>query len=240
MANKLHSKRLDDSLFITLTYPRDYTSDASEWKRHLDVFMKRVARRCKNPCVIWKLEFQKRGAPHFHLVVLERKFISRSWIAEAWNKIVGGGEDHLAVGTHVMAVKEGTSALWYIAGYLGKQAAPPSGCKWTGRWWGMRGKAAYVCRRAEFPLTDGQFYDFVRFARRYQEARGWRVAREGDGYRYTFMPLDTVSKWHAACVVGVNGLGLKISLRMLGLTDKRFLPSEGIHGEAGGCCGGFS
>ncbi|HEY1247874.1 MAG TPA: hypothetical protein VGE97_02690 [Nitrososphaera sp.] len=56
--------------FLTLTYPRVYTSDWRIWKRDLDVFWKWLER--KYPEVmesLWHVEEQKRGAPHFHLLI---------------------------------------------------------------------------------------------------------------------------------------------------------------------------
>lgn len=55
----------------TLTYPGDWEAVAPTGKavkRHLDQFRKRFERAWGMPFVgIWKLEFQRRGAPHLHL-----------------------------------------------------------------------------------------------------------------------------------------------------------------------------
>jgi hypothetical protein len=56
--------------FLTLTYPRLYATNWKIWKRDIEVFFKRLAR--KYPDIVglcWRLEEQKRGAPHFHLIV---------------------------------------------------------------------------------------------------------------------------------------------------------------------------
>ena len=59
---------------VTLTYPGDWLTvvpDGKACKRHLQAFRKRYARawgddlRC-----VWKLEFQGRGAPHYHLLMV--------------------------------------------------------------------------------------------------------------------------------------------------------------------------
>lgn len=53
--------------FITLTYGVRYPNH-DQTKRHLDLLLKRMARIKPNGWVLWRLEWQERGAPHFHLV----------------------------------------------------------------------------------------------------------------------------------------------------------------------------
>jgi hypothetical protein len=56
--------------FGTLTYPRVYADDWRIWKRDLDVLCKWLARKYLDVMVtLWHAEEQKRGAPHFHLLV---------------------------------------------------------------------------------------------------------------------------------------------------------------------------
>ena len=55
------------SLFVTLTYPGDFPLDGRRVKRDLAVFRRAWARRFGVARGMWKLEFQRRGAPHLHL-----------------------------------------------------------------------------------------------------------------------------------------------------------------------------
>jgi len=59
---------------VTLTYPGDWLTVAPHGKAvkvHLDTFRKRYLRAWGDPlCGLWKLEFQRRGAPHFHLLMV--------------------------------------------------------------------------------------------------------------------------------------------------------------------------
>lgn len=59
---------------VTLTYPGDWLTvapDGKTAKSHLRAFQWRYARAWGEPLRgIWKLEFQRRGAPHFHLLVV--------------------------------------------------------------------------------------------------------------------------------------------------------------------------
>lgn len=56
--------------FVTLTYPGAYASDWTVWKRDLDVFLRWLKRNVTSAVgCVWRVEFQKRGAPHFHLLL---------------------------------------------------------------------------------------------------------------------------------------------------------------------------
>lgn len=92
------SKKVDKSkaFFVSLTYGEHYHEDWTNYKRDLQVFRKRLARflhlKGVNFGAIWKLEFQDRGAPHYHLLLFltqetssQRllRFIARSWVAVA-------------------------------------------------------------------------------------------------------------------------------------------------------------
>jgi hypothetical protein len=56
---------------VTLTYPGDWEAvapDGASVKRHMVLWRKRFQREYNEPVrYIWKLEFQRRGAPHIHL-----------------------------------------------------------------------------------------------------------------------------------------------------------------------------
>jgi len=84
---------------LTLTYPAEWESCASSGevvKAHVEALRKRWARafRCDKPPLLWKLEFQRRGAPHFHMFIVEPVQTvvceCKECIAE---RIAGGGVD---------------------------------------------------------------------------------------------------------------------------------------------------
>src|SRR5205823_1017705 len=93
-------------LFVTLTYPSVWPADPADWKRQLDRFFHRLKRGWPDAAAIWRLEFQRRGAPHFHLLVFGLEFLPATWVAAAWYEIVGSGDlKHLQAGTQVVRVK---------------------------------------------------------------------------------------------------------------------------------------
>jgi hypothetical protein len=74
--------------FMTLTYPGSWSPDPQRWKDDLDALGKRIVRRWPGASAIWRLEFQKRGAPHFHCLLFGVKYMDRAWLARAWAMIV--------------------------------------------------------------------------------------------------------------------------------------------------------
>jgi len=83
---------------VTLTYPGDWelaAPDGASVKRHMVLWRKRFQREYSEPArYIWKLEFQRRGAPHIHLWMAPPISPGRSgrgfaqWLSEAWAQVV--------------------------------------------------------------------------------------------------------------------------------------------------------
>ncbi|MDR3402185.1 MAG: hypothetical protein P4L99_06765 [Chthoniobacter sp.] len=74
--------------FVTLTYPHEWDNDPLAWKSDLDTFGKWLLRVYPVASFIWKLEPQKRGAPHFHLLVYGIPFLPWQTLAVRWAEIV--------------------------------------------------------------------------------------------------------------------------------------------------------
>jgi len=73
--------------FLTLTYGKNYPTDLVA-KKHLDNLFKRLKRalKVKHLHYVWIAEKQKRGAIHYHVVLVD--YIKRDIIFDAWNGIV--------------------------------------------------------------------------------------------------------------------------------------------------------
>ena len=142
------------ALFVTLTYPATYP-DCEEAKRHLSNLRRRLDWHHPYTWAVWIQEFQQRGAPHFHLVLVLDEVVSmadfRRWIAQAWYEVAESEDErHLQAGTSTVAVyvePEGLGNLMgYLSGYLGghgkeEQQTAPLGDDGepvpTGRMWGF-------------------------------------------------------------------------------------------------------
>jgi len=77
---------------LTLTYPGDWLEvapSAAVCQGHLRALRKRYQRRWGRPMVgLWKREFQARGAPHFHILMVPPGAGFERWLAETWVDVV--------------------------------------------------------------------------------------------------------------------------------------------------------
>lgn len=83
---------------VTLTYPGNWEAvapDGASVKRHMVLWRKRFQREYSEPArYIWKLEFQRRGAPHIHMWMAPPLTPGRSgrgfaqWLSETWAQVV--------------------------------------------------------------------------------------------------------------------------------------------------------
>jgi len=134
---KILSRNIFDlTSMITVTYPNKFSSNGRVIKRHL-FNLKRWLRRHGLNRGLWILEFQKRGAPHFHIIV--NGFIDKKKLSEAWYKIVGSGDKkHLRAGTNVGRIRLKRGLANYISAYASKayQKQVPENYSDVGRFWG--------------------------------------------------------------------------------------------------------
>lgn len=163
---------------ITLTYPAEWPDDPTRWKRDLFAFCKRLERRysriilkpskdgrsmiptrVSNVAIIWKLEFQERGAPHFHLLVFTSEFIPTKWLAQVWYDIVGSGDmRHLLAGTKVEAIRSWRGVMWYASKYIAKKDARCDVRLPTGRCWGIRSEELLPILLVSYNVEPSQFW----------------------------------------------------------------------------------
>jgi hypothetical protein len=141
-------------LFAALTYHNEWP-DEHGCKKHLDIFIKRWEKRWGETPIVWKMEYQGRGAPHFHLLALcgeldEAALCIRTlWIARNWNEIAAPGDmEHYRVHAYmgpnrqrraVQICRSWGEASAYAAKYLGKWVEPTDTYPVNvGRFWGVR------------------------------------------------------------------------------------------------------
>lgn len=162
--------------FVTLTFPEDYPT-IERAKRDLDTLIKRLARKYPDVAGVWKLEPQRRGAPHFHLLVWNVPYVELlAFVPVAWYEIVGSGDENhlkwhkgeLGNSPCVQQIESQRGVFWYASKYMSKEVAIASGvCDW-GRWWG-------VFHRDNLPLgqvvnvevTEQKAVEFIRYMRRF-------------------------------------------------------------------------
>jgi hypothetical protein len=142
MKNFLSCLTTELRYMVTLTYPKDWPSDGELVKRQQKEMIRRYKREQPNNFLFWFLEFQARGAPHFHWFTTEP--VGKKWLSKQWFEIVGSGDEkHLKAGTRIEKLRAGTSgARVYALKYAAKseQKQVPNGYESIGRFWGYSGK----------------------------------------------------------------------------------------------------
>lgn len=177
-------------VFVTLTYPAEYPVSWERWKANLEAFLNAFERRYGVSCGIWKLEKQRRGAPHYHLVVWCRGSHSvhemRRWLSAVWYRVVGSGDPrHLRAGTGVEVIESAARLTRYMAKYVEKVEKGGDDVTFdypVGRYWGVSGrKSLAMAPREVLQFTREGFMALRRVLRRWYAAR--RRARGGGRYR---------------------------------------------------------
>jgi len=164
------TKKNNLPVFVTLTYPSEWPGEPEEWKRHLQNFLKRLVYKFPRSSGVWKLEPQKRGAPHYHLLVWGVDYVDLlGFCSRAWYKVVGSGDTkHLRAGTRVEKVRKWRGVMSYCSKYLGKDVEKLPGWESVGRYWGvfMRDNVPWAAL-VTVPLTYKQVVQVMRYLRRY-------------------------------------------------------------------------
>lgn len=195
-------------VMLTLTYPgewRSVASDAAACKAHVDALKKRYLRTYGVPMVgIWKREFQRRGAPHYHILMVpptgEGAPSFGPWVSRVWADVVGHPDPaerdrHVLAGTGLdyaegMRARDPKRLAVYFSkhGSFGaKDYQNHAPAEWTGdlvpfadqggvgRFWGYWGLDKAV---AVVEVSPVEATALARTLRRWQAANGFRVQRE--------------------------------------------------------------
>lgn len=130
-------------VFLTLTYPASFPTDGQITKAHLKAFLMAIRRKWPDCWGIWRLEFQARGAPHYHLLLWSGPALRRSvyaWLSTTWARIASGGDpDHIKAGTRLEKIESFRGVRAYVSKYIGKSTTPPTpeGFTNVGRFWAV-------------------------------------------------------------------------------------------------------
>lgn len=106
--------------FITLTYPARFP-DERQAKQHLRAFFERLRRYNPDVSAIWRMEYQRRGAPHFHIMAFDLPYIPQRIIHQWWCEIVAEYVDGHKPRVEIKAVRSNRGAMHYIAKYMSKE-----------------------------------------------------------------------------------------------------------------------
>lgn len=204
---------------VVLTYHEGYELEPSRWHAQLHTWETKLLRDWSTfgPSLIWMLEFQERGAPHYHVVVCFQREPAiaqlRRWVATSWNAIAEPGDAaHLRAGTRVDRINASTSRggkklLAYLAKHAGKSKQkhlrdPLSGeDRPTGKMWDVFGDLPAVVL-AEVDVAGDELTQLYR-----------RLRRWGKSSRY----LSQLGKRFPGGVI--IGAGVDLAQLLRGLVD---------------------
>ena len=146
LIRKLARLRPDQTVFLTLTYPARFP-DAKEAKTHLRAMLERLRRRFPKMSAIWRLEFQQRGAPHFHLLCFNMPYIPHRTFRKYWSEIVWEYVDETLPFVRLEMIRSQKGAMFYAAKYCAKPTDEAveslfnnSAYLHAGRIWGIHNK----------------------------------------------------------------------------------------------------
>lgn len=185
---------------VTLTLPGSWeivAPDGASFKKLVDKFRKRWLRAGMEWVNLWKLEFQKRGAPHWHALMRVPALVKgvpfEQWLSRTWADVVAHPDPteyakHLAAGTGVDFSGKDFSDPRRIALYfMGHSAKSQDGKEYQhivpelwqqpgkgpGRFWGFCG---LVKALVEVDVTQRDYDRARRVLRHLAKSRAWVTA----------------------------------------------------------------
>lgn len=130
--------------FLTLTF--HYTHSPEKTKAAFKRFLAYLDYHYPNTSGLWRLEFQKRGAPHYHLILFDLPYWQQQDIRRVWMRCTQEDKS----GVRVNLLRGAKQAMYYVSKYVAKMPdvdcstlfidAPyqqKEGRVWSGRFWGV-------------------------------------------------------------------------------------------------------
>src|SRR5687768_11500864 len=159
--SKFRDEVIRRASFVTLTYPDNYPTLAKS-RHHLKLFLLRLRRKYRHSCIVWRLEYQGRLAPHYHLLLLgvEHVDLDFVWLQLAWHTVVRSEDPHhLSMGLSLREPNYKDDRADAVRNYLIKSDAniPP---EHTGRFWGVVGdETPYLSERRSRVITGREYVE---------------------------------------------------------------------------------
>jgi len=142
MFQELHKLQFEKVTFVTLTYPAQFPTSSKVYKGHLKEWRRRFEGLFGAIPAMWRLEFQERGAPHFHIMYLDCPFIPVWDLCYLWKSVTHTYDmAHEQNGVDLKLIvdgKEQALIAFYLAKYIAKvdERSQENGTNHVGRWWG--------------------------------------------------------------------------------------------------------
>jgi hypothetical protein len=138
-------------VFFTLTYPGKFSEDPLQWKKDFHAWVTRIKYNHPGLCLVWRLEPQKRGAPHYSGFLWGWDTLGtdegRQELSRTWYEVVGSrDEKHLRAGTQAILLDgpDRRQKIYYLAKYQSKKTKGAKNEFFdypVGRYWGVCGRS---------------------------------------------------------------------------------------------------
>ena len=136
-------RELPAPVWCTLTYHHAGDVHAGRAVSDLHAWLSRIKRKFGSTHYVWRLEMQKRGVPHFHVVLwppdhsqVWQQVEYRQWVGTQWHEVVSPGDRaHAKHGAKIDQLDSYRHAAIYVSKYVSKEHAV-DGVPYLGRRWG--------------------------------------------------------------------------------------------------------
>jgi hypothetical protein len=131
-------------VFVTLTFA--FPVPPSWAKRSLKRFLARVRYHYPQVSGVWRVEMQKRGAPHFHLMLLDLPYVEQALLQSVWTECTGEARSI----AHITLIRSHRGVMSYVSKYIAKVETKEIDASldnapyqqnlephWEGRHWGV-------------------------------------------------------------------------------------------------------
>lgn len=199
-------------VFITLTYGSEFPSGEAS-KAHHRAFLERIRRFAPESAAIWRLEYQKRGAPHYHYIFFNLPYIPKADLQKWWAEIIGiqywdkSGEYPRYPFTRIEALRSPRQTIYYVSKYIAKHETDEAVSGFinvpylhAGRFWGVFNsdflpfaELLTMTLQAETVSMDTLLFQFKRLM-----SKKWKRANKFGRLKGASIFVDYARCWHDA------------------------------------------
>jgi len=175
-------------VMATFTY-RENMVDHAEAKQHLKLLTQWLQYHYKNTALLWRLEYQERGAIHFHILCLNINWVDAGAVTAYWQKLTG--DDSYP---DLKRLRSRRRVMAYISKYIAKmeQSEQASGMSdgfinvpylqnFVGRFWGIVNRKCLPLAELEVMFVRGSF-QLLNNLRRYARRKWGGLSRRVCGF----------------------------------------------------------
>lgn len=161
------------SLFVTLTYHHEWGEVGCEWKADLKEWERRIRRKYPHVLTWWRLELQRRGAPHFHCLVFGLDESAKAFLKQSWLDVA----EACCKWCHLYMARVDKLASWeQVRNYCSKYCAKVEELtpEHPGRYWGILNRSQRTVRLQSVEVSEQEAFRMRRIFK--------RLIRAANGY----------------------------------------------------------